>query len=464
MTQTLGMVTALAALAGLLYVSWATLLQRVAMPTAPAAFIGYQAINVLGIVTVSRYDGDRFAAGWPFLVLLALGSFIAGSLFASAAMGFRAREETQNWRAQDIEDDVLRGGAGVPLAVMAAVGLLIGVWFALSVGYNTFLVGFQELRSGGVDQAVISNLREESTRGQYRAVGYVAQFTAFILPASCIIAVVLARLRRRAALYSIAAVLGAVDVYFLTVVGGRSYLIGAFLSALLIFAPSTSPLPVNLRIARRTAVTLSTAGVFLFGFATLLQGRGSGHSAWYEGTVGVYQRLAGDYSELQIRAITLLRPESPVWGQQWIERLQIVLPGREQGLMFDAQLYGLIYGNTNGNLPLDPWGSYFFNFGWIGMIVVPFLFGYALQFFSIRFVIRAPRTLSRVVILAMASYHFMFLCDPYSLVLSGPTTLILMAVLLKLADKRRSKSAMPARAGGAARALYEVRQRERRLG
>ena len=440
----MSVLTALLALAAILYATWAFLLGRVAMPTAPAAFIAYQSINVFGIITVSRYDSDTFSWAWPFLVLASLGCFLLGALLASTSLRFRAREETSAWRASDVEDDVFRGGAGVPLIAMSLVALGIGVWFATSVGYNTFLVGFRELRTGGaVDQGVISNLREQATRGQYRAVGYVAQFTAIILPAVWIILLVLARLLRRPGLRWLAIGIAVADFYFLTIVGGRGYLVGALLGAFLIVAPATSPLPKRLRNSKKSATILATGGVFLFGFITLLQGRGSGHSAFYEGTVGVYQRLAGEYSALQVRAIGLLRPDAPVWGQEWMERLQIVLPGRDPGLMFDARLYGLLYGNTNGNLPLDPWGSYYYNFGWVGMLVVPFVFGFALQFFTVRFLVRGPRTLSRVVVLSLASYKFMFLCDPYSLLLSGPATLIIMAAVLRLLDRRRAVAPAP---------------------
>ena len=457
MTQALGWLTGVVVLAMILTLAWRGLMGRQWLVTAPVAFIGYQSFNVFGLITKTDYTGQRFPAAWPFLVLLGFGSFVIGAMAASSATSFR-HEEVRSWRDVPLVDDLKGQGTILVLLMMAGLSLLVGVLFAQRVGYNTFSQGLADYLGGSsVDRNSFSDLRANATRGTYSAAGYASQFTAILLPAIAVLLYIIGKHRKTTAPRVAAVCLGLIDVYFMTIVGGRAFLIGAVAMVALVLLGPTSPLPIYMRKRGLAAGMMVVLGLGLYGFTSVLQGRAENSgfaSIATQSTQGLYERLGGDYSEQQIMAIVILEPESPVFGAHWWNELSAVAPGGSDELTFDAQLHGRVLGgNTRGNLPLDPWGSYYYNFGAPGLIVIPFIVGFLLQVVTVRYLIRGGRRLSTVILLSLAGYRFAFLIDPYSVLLGGSLTLVLFLQLITWTRKPATTQAMASAADGHRAAL-----------
>lgn len=77
--------------------------------TAPAAFILYQGLNVLGVIIESSRN-DVFRLDWPVLVSMSFLMFVIGGMAANVLYGFNPREEVVAWRRRplEVEDGDLR--------------------------------------------------------------------------------------------------------------------------------------------------------------------------------------------------------------------------------------------------------------------------------------------------------------------------------------------------------------------
>ena len=436
-----GLLAGLLALVFIYALAWRHLLGRHLLLTAPAAFLIVQFPNALGTVLNADFMSN-FDLYWVSLRLTALAAFVLGAIYASRRLRFLAREETALFRSAPLTDDLKGSVSGVFLAGAIVVCIFVGFFFASRVGYNTFALSLRSfLLSGSVDGSQFSAMREAATREGYAAAGYAVQFTAVLLPASIMLIYLRGRLQRNTVLVAAAAVLALLNVYFVTVIGGRKYLIGAIAMAIALLIPATTPLAGGLRAKRSTGVLLIAGVLTLFGFTTFLQGRrapgGDDVSLLDLSTIGLYNRIGGLYSYYQFESIRLLRDDPIVWGGLWLEQLKIALPGPTEGPSFDAHLHGMLYGgNMGGNAPLDFWGSSYYNWGAIGLVVLAFLLGFLFQTFNVRFLIRADKSLTRMVLLSWVGYRLALWRDPYSMLLEGSLTLLLFYALHRTARGR----------------------------
>ena len=291
-------------------------------------------------------------------------------------------------------------------------------------------------------------------RDGYRAAGYAVQFIGIILPTLVVYIWLEAKLRRSASMRLIATGLLLAAIFFVTIQGGRTYVLATFLMLVLIVTRFTSPLPKAFRLSRPVSVLLIFGFLLTFGGVTALQGRGEseagGSGAAQDAANDLWDRVGGDYSRTQMIALRGLEDEIPAHGAQWWSQLQIILPGAppNEGEPFDVRVYRIIYGNGNGNNPLDPWGSYYYNFGVVGLFLVPFFLGLFAQLVTVKGLIRGRRNAATIVIMSALGYRFMFVIDPYSLFLVGPFTLWFLNLLMRgftpspryLAEKTRERA------------------------
>jgi hypothetical protein len=453
-TQVLGLVSAVGVLAAIWLVAWHVLFGRQLLATAPLVFLGLQSINALGlIVAVDHARGDLFEVSWPWLVLGGLAAFVAGGAVSSTAMRFRARTEIAVWRNSPILDDYRIPEIRWLAIAVGSLCLAVGAWFVQRVGYNTFQVALVDLvQQGAVDRVQVSQNRSDATRGSYNAVGFVIQFVAFALPALLALAYLHARLMRRTGLKLGLAGLAGLNVYFLTTVGGRQHLLFALLTVVFLLVDWTSPLPAGQRIRRGRATALVMIVLVLFGFTTVLQGRAEANvtSVASEAVHGFWNRLGGDYSTDQLRAIKHLEREAPVYGAHWANELSGAIPGVQRREVFDEQMHLVLYGHARGNFPLDPWGSYYYNWGAVGMLIVAFGLGAALQWFTVRLLICRPRRLSTVTLVSIAGYSGGQIIGPYGFLLSGMVTILLIHGVATMLWRRVQQRERVGRPAGAA--------------
>lgn len=404
------------------------------LATAPLSFLVFQAIFLIGFVAAANWNSG-FDTMYVGLVLLGFGAFVAGTAFASYLLRFSPRAEITRFRNAPVIDNVY-GGRFAALGALAIVCVLVAAFYVARVGANAYLFGFHELLStGGVDRGAFVNLRKSAGQSKYTAAGYAAQFTAVILPAVGYILYIRGRRLANRRMKATAFLLLLISAYSVSVVGGRKFLLQILLAFLLLLAASTSPFARGDRPARRTVSGLVLLFFLVYGTSTILQGRlaaGESPGKQAESVVfSAYNRVSGDYSSRQLTLMRALHAQAPVWGSQWAHSLKSVVPGSNgsAGPTFDAKLYEILFGNTRGNAPLNIWGSIYYNWGAIGLIALPFLLGASFQYFSVTYLIRRRKSLSQVVLYSLAGYRLALVHDPYSLLLEGAVTLMLLAWL-----------------------------------
>ncbi|MEI2714257.1 MAG: hypothetical protein V9G04_13435 [Nocardioides sp.] len=422
-------------------IAWLSLSGRQFLITAPLAFLLYQSFNVIG-VAVESMRTVPFREDWPILVSLAFLSFVLGGVVANLLEGFKPAQEIKRWRDSPLDTTASTSMTWALVWFLVLLSLAVGFLYYRSVGYNTLFSQLGAIISGSqVDSATFSGLRSDA-KSTYRAAGYAVQFIAIILPTLVVYLWLEGKIRRSAGLRVAAWGLLAASVYFVTVQGGRTYILALLLLLGLMVGHGSSPLPRKFRMSRGATIGIVVALGLSFALVTALQGRnmrdGREMSFAEAATVGVWDRVGGDYSRTQMVALKALQSEIPVNGDQWVEQLKIVLPGSQvEGMPFDVRVYYLIYGNPNGNNPLDPWGSYYYNFGTVGLLGIPFGMGFLAQIITIRGLIRSRRDVATVVIMSALGYRCMFLIDPYTILLAGPFTLWLLNRLYHVFVKKR---------------------------
>lgn len=452
--QWLAVSTAFLALCGIWMLAWRVVLGQQLMGTGPLAFLMFQSVNVAGLIVATDYASDASSFVWPWVALSGLLSLVVGAAAASAWLRFDPRVEIPVWRDRPITDDFRIAESRWLVLTLLVISVAVGAIFVSRIGYNTLIQSLQDLlQSGAVDRVEVSRLRSDATRGGYNAAGYASQFTSVILPALLLLVYVSSRIQRRRGWRYLVLAVALVDVYFVTAVGGRSHLISALFMAALLLAGWSSPLPRVHRLTGWKAVLLLGALMTIFGFTTLLQGRSDTSPADVarNTTVGFWNRVGGDYSRSQLAALDVVRDDAPVLGSHWTAELQTVLPGRSSDVIFDEQLHLAVYGHARGNLPLDPWGSYFYNWGYAGVVGVSFLIGAGLQFLTVTHLIRRERTLTRIVLMSMVGYLSAELIGPYSVLLNGMLTLLILTWIMDVASsyaRTRSRQVVSARHRG----------------
>lgn len=410
------------------------LLGRQLLATGPAVFLALQAPFFVGMVLAIDWT-SVFDVLFVGLVGAGLAAFIGGGRHANRLLRFQPVREVPSFREADVVDDLHRHGTLFTLLMAGSLCMIIGFLFASRVGTNAFLYALQQLGSlGEVNRAEFSAIRTGVTRDSYVAAGYVIQFTGVILPAIGLLAVIRGRVARRPSLWILAGAFALADIYFLTIVGGRKYLLQVAAIAALMFVSATSPLPRRLRASPSWTVAVIVLGAALFAATSVLQGRVTfGDDPFgliLAGPAGVYNRLGGEYSAYQLQAISLIRDRIPAWGGEWLHTLSTVLPGPTSELTLDAELHGLLFGgNTRGSAPLNVWSSIYYNWGLVGSVAIPYAMGFVLQWFTVRHILRAPKRLSATVLLSIAGYRFALWRDPYSILLEGGLTLVLFYAL-----------------------------------
>lgn len=259
------------------------------------------------------------------------------------------------------------------LAIFVSIFVVIGYFVA--IGYSAFIVGLRAALTGqGFN---IAQLRMESYGGsRYFFPGYVNQFKNALLPALVVIMVTrwaeTGVLRRRilpVALMSSIAVLGLIGtgqrhafviivatlvVYIVRIDPRRSWrriaLLGAF-SAAVVIASTIALGRQDLSTASGLSGKISTAIPQLIS-RILTGGPGSG-------VIG----FAYIYENKGVQN-----------GQDWLQGFLGILPGLQfRGSTIDSEIFDYRYGSLAGSSPLSLWGDIYYNFGWIGIAIAPWI-------------------------------------------------------------------------------------------
>lgn len=433
-------VLALGAIAALLTYGL-TVAGRRWIATAPTLFLVLQAPFFAGLF--QHLDPDESTELWyAVFTVVGLWAFVVGALMANVNQRFQPGRRWHNAMARPLRYEQEAYLSRLTIVVAAIISLAVGVVFVRAIGYNTFLVALRGI--SGDQRLGFSELRYEATRGSYVAAGYASQFTAILLPAIILLLIVRTRVQPSLPLRVFALTLLVADLYFITAVGGRAYLLEFFLSYWILSVPVLAVLPRLAFPSKQLRRLLLPAFLCLFLLATQLQGRSSPEAAGgdsgllslpLDSVAGLYQRLGGDYANYQLQSIRILAPEGISWGRQWLREMTTVLPGPTTTETLDVRLHRELFGSSTGNAPLNIWGSVYLNWGFFGGVALLTMAGYLFQSVSIRLLERAERTVPILVLGHLICFRLALVRDPYSFLLEGLATLSLVRLWLRRASR-----------------------------
>ncbi len=421
--------------------------------SAPSCFMVTQLLFLVGTIIAMDW-GEGADRLWILSIVLGLWSFTIGALVANRHFGFAAASEIPAFVARPIKDDIQRAKYSIYVVGLAIFCVAVGVVFSRAVGYNVFGTALGGLiRGQPISAAKYSTLRTSISTEKYVAVGYAVQFTAILLPACLYLIYMRMSRTRRAADRVLFGVLLLLDLYFLTITGGRGWLLHFLVTFILLTSRRFGPLPRGKRQSVFSKSMALVAFVSFYGFATTLMGRVSNTGQGLGSSIGgliedFYDRIVGFQTRGHLLIMRHLLERPPAWGAEWWEGLVSVVPGTGKSSGFSSDLHGfLFHGNKSGSVGLTLWGSLLYNWGPIGVLVIAFALGVLMQAYTIRFV-RGDRSMARVVLLFVAGYRLSSVRDPYSLLLEGFVSTMILYFLMQRVGRRNSVGATPTRRTG----------------
>lgn len=279
----------------------------------------------------------------------------------------------------------------VVILVIASTFALV-VFFARSGG-NVFLQALRGFFSNSIENLTDQRLAFNAMSG----VGYIYQIRVYIYPVLILMLAYSGRPRLR----KLAAVLFPIMLIFILGTGQRAgfvFCIAAWAIALLYFAD------FGLADKNKVRVIVATLAVFaflIFSVLTVANGRDRISGGIIQ---ALLDRLSNDNQESALIAFRYLIFDAPTqWGNDWVNALADILPGKNDYTAVAYRVFYIMYGSMRGTAPECIWGSVYYNWNWLGVIVVPFILGCGHSWLYSRLL---SRPVSRVRIIL---YAFLFL-------------------------------------------------------
>lgn len=138
----------------------------------------------------------------------------------------------------------------------------------------------------------------------------------------------------------------------------------------------------------------------LFGVMTVANGRVTSDNNNVIGAI--LDRFVNDNQTTAVTAFRYISSQPTQWGQDWLYMLKDILPGKSDYLPVANRVFEILYGSTRGTAPPCIWGSTYYNWGPIGIVIFPFLLGVFYRYMNCRLFARVITPLRLII------YTFMF--------------------------------------------------------
>lgn len=359
--------------------------------------IFFQLISFVGTVTVLNFS-NTIDVTYFFIYVVGVLSYILG-LYVGGIIFPVTNSTVSRWKSNPF---LVEGASTYTLNIFSFLilsSIVCGLYF-YAVGYNVFLLGISELFSQGKITQDISTLRLASYNsqltGDYFYPGYVNQFKDTLFPL-CIF-----YLWGRQGLFPNNNINNSPKIFLwaFTLISLISILgtgqRGAFVLVLIMGgAFILTILPKK----RKKKVVLFGGTIMLsfFMISTFINGRTGSDEFTLTGVLqAIWERIFSDNQWSAAIGFRELIYKSPIqWGGEWLEAFYGLAPGHP-GSMLANDIGQFIYGGY-GTSPPSNFGSIYYNFGWIGIVIFPFFFSLLMRYLYQRFY-KKPKFLFRVLI------------------------------------------------------------------
>ena len=402
-----------------------------------ALFVFSQLVVFTGTLSLTE---PGIVADEAYLVVMLIGllTFVMGSVIVSLLMPISRSKVKQWWASeQKVENQELFNSKLYGLLIVC---ILISSVYYYFVGRILFIEAFLSLISGQGQLDDVAGMRLDAYAGdRYLAPGYVNQFKNVLLP--LLLAFLGARyilLKRKSDLWT-ALFLSPFSLIFLVGTGQRAAFFWVF-CILSIFFWGVLPR----KSGRRANILLMMGAVLLLSILTVILGRVSQDA---NPLSSLFERIFHDNQISGVVAFRYLYDLPTCWGSEWGERLVGLLPGY-RGSTLDNDIFSIMYVSRRGTSPPTIWGSAWYNFGYIGVIVFGFSLGTIYQLIYRR-LLSKPRTLFRQLIYAAFTIILgLWLAGgPDTLANTGLVTICMLKFLLTISTRRFSGNALWRRNG-----------------
>jgi oligosaccharide repeat unit polymerase len=283
--------------------------------------------------------------------------------------------------------------AGLATWITLLAAAIVGLLYFVAVGYNVFLLGLKGLVTSQTQDYTSLRLGAYSP-DRYLYPGYVNQFKNILFPALAVV-VVYGLYRNRVPFRGpVSIVLVLVSVVDLLGTGQRgAFVLFALVVVTFIYWENRK------RFLRRVAVVAVATGALMV-VATIILGRGAAEISTRNSIWGklwtvlgeVWARLWTNNQESGERAFSYTHALPTQNGHEWLQGILGILPGNS-GSPLGRELFYQAYGSERGSAPASLWGSVHYNFGFIGLIVVPVVLAILFQSITGR-LLRRPEVTS----------------------------------------------------------------------
>lgn len=382
-------------------------------------FLLSQLIMFSGILFQANltYEADQILL---ILYFLALIMFIFGTKFARklSAGKIYCREYTEMYKPEKIQIQII--------FLIVIVSIFACIYLFWNMGGNIFLNVLSSLI--GKEEAI--NVTE-SRLASYGIVGigYIYQFRVILLP---VLSLFLVRYYKKNIMTFF---IFGLMICFLLGTGQR----GGFVTFGIIWITVIG----RENIMKKKGVgkeTLLVVGfvLLLFGIMTVANGRITEDNKNVFGAM--LDRFTNDNQLTAVVGFRYIYSQPIQWGKDWLSMIMDILPGKNDYLPVANRVFSIIYGSTRGTAPPCIWGSVYYNWGLIGMIVVPFLLGIFYRILYCRLFRRVVNPLRLTIYSAIFVAVGMWVADsPVVLFNQGFVTLCILAYLLHIDNPKKLK-------------------------
>lgn len=353
----------------------AVVTRRQGILTLDGLFVATQTVMCWGTLAIidHYYAADRLYK-WVVSIPLILYCLTSALVFYMMADAGRTKAPDKRWAVTRFEPT-----SGVVLLLV--LSCIVTLSYYMSVGYNVFVIGIRGLLSGVPTE--VTELRLGAYSGnKYFFPGYVNQFKNVVLPATSIVVCAYLFHIRSLARLPVTAVLACFVALGLLGTGQR----GAFV--VFVLMATVAIYHANPRKFPSRAALVSVAFLPVMVLTTLILGRGSSvgsgqlSRAW--AALGqILERFiyVNQWAGRQGFRVTFERPTQ--FGSEWLQGILGVLPGNP-GSSLASEIFATLYGSTRGTSPPSLWGSVHYNFGLVGLLLIPVLMAIAYQLGSLK--------------------------------------------------------------------------------
>lgn len=340
-------------------------------------FVVIQSVYYFGTIKYVNFQ-NSIDRTYVLIMLIGIIMFLIGSIITDLIH----REQfihIGQWWDKPIENENNRRGLFFIINALLVFSILISFLYFYSIGYNVFILVLKaKLLAGSGTELDIATLRLSTYSGEsYFAPGYVNQFKNLFLPILSVYLLVDTIIKKNANLFKFFICSVLIFISFISLVGtGQRWPLIIIGIVSYYFINAVFSIDKKKRKKFNFIIVLIMFASFII--LTVFLGRGvstiKSLKDVFDVLYQIYHRIFESGQSSGIIGFRYIYDHPTVYGAEWIESFKGILPGH-RGSTLSSEIFATIYGGGRGTSPVTIWGSFWYNFGLIGIVFIPLILG-----------------------------------------------------------------------------------------